>query len=187
MEVVLAVIGRPHGINGEVRLELRTDRPEQRFQPGRVYRLDLSGVAAGSTGVAGPSAPPGQLTLRRYHADQRPALASFDEIKDRTGAESLRGAKLLGEIDPMEEADAWYPAQLRGARAVLPDGTPVGVIRDLITIPGQDLLQIDQPDGTTALVPFVKALVPEVDLDAMRLVIDPPDGLVAARPAAEGE
>ncbi|MDR0593920.1 MAG: ribosome maturation factor RimM [Bifidobacteriaceae bacterium] len=173
MEVVLAVIGRPHGIRGDVVLELRTDRPEARFAVGSAYSVDRP--APGQ---------PERLTLRRFQAGPRQVVASFAEIRDRTAAESLRGAKLAAEVDPNDEADAWYPSQLRGAAVSLPDGTAVGVVKGLVMAPAQDLLEIDQADGSTALVPLVKQLVPVVDRKRMRVVIDPPAGLVAARPLA---
>ncbi|MDR0626965.1 MAG: ribosome maturation factor RimM [Bifidobacteriaceae bacterium] len=173
MRVVLAVIGRAHGISGDVVLDLRTDRPEERFQLGSSYEVELPGV----------DRPPVQrLTLRRYQAGPKRAVAGFEGIGDRTAAESLRGIRLLGEVDPFEEPDAWYPAQLRGVRVVLPDGSAVGTVTGVSSLPGQDLLKILQPDGSTALVPLVKALVPEVDLERGQIVIDPPAGLVAARP-----
>ena len=173
MRVVLAVIGRAHGIKGDAVLDLRTDRPEERFRLGSSYEVELPGV----------DTPPVQrLTLCRYQAGPKRAVAGFEEIGDRSGAESLRGVRLLGEVDPFEEPDAWYPAQLRGIQVVLPDGSAVGRGTGVSALPGQDLLEILQPDGSTALVPLVKALVPEVDLDRGQIVIDPPAGLVAARP-----
>ncbi|MDR2372710.1 MAG: ribosome maturation factor RimM [Bifidobacteriaceae bacterium] len=203
MEVVLAVIGRPHGIKGEVVLEIRTDRPSERFAVGRAYATEgaptgadgaTEGGAIGADGAAGADgaigaggAELGRLTLRSYRATPKQVVAGFEEIRDRTAAEALRGIKLLADVDPSEEADAWYAAQLRGAAVFLPDGTPVGEVRDLVSLPGQDLLEIAQAGAGTALVPLVKELVPEVDPARGRIVIDPPAGLVAARPAeAEG-
>ncbi|MDR1798911.1 MAG: ribosome maturation factor RimM [Bifidobacteriaceae bacterium] len=168
MEVILARIGRAHGLRGEVALELRTDRADLRFVPGTVFSTDPPG--------AGP------LTLRGLRTAQNGVLAAFQEAGDRTAAEALRGTLLLADVDPAEEAEAWYPAQLKGLPVELPDGTAVGQVSGLVALPAQDLLEIAQPDGTTALVPLVKALVPVVDVAAGRIVIDPPTGLVAARP-----
>ncbi|MDR1633614.1 MAG: ribosome maturation factor RimM [Bifidobacteriaceae bacterium] len=177
--MIVAVVGRAHGVKGDVTLDLRTDRPENRFQIGSSYALDLGQLTAGEN-------LPARLTLERFRADNGRAVAGFAEVADRSRAESLRGAKLLAEVRTDEEPEAWYPTQLRGAAVVLPDGTSVGRLIDLVALPGQDLLEIEQPDGSTALVPFVKALVPEVDPDRGRIVIDPPAGLVSARPSGEG-
>jgi 16S rRNA processing protein RimM len=159
-------------------LELRTDQPKRRFQVGSVYTVEPDGPDR-----AGDA--PARLTLLRFRADSGRAVAGFAEVEGRDAAEALRGVRLAAEVDPAEEPDAWYPAQLRGAEVFLPDGTPVGAVSDLIAMPGQDLLEIDQPDCSKALVPLVKALVLEVDLDRMRIVVDPPRGLVAARPLTE--
>ncbi|MDR3107025.1 MAG: ribosome maturation factor RimM [Bifidobacteriaceae bacterium] len=172
MEVVLAVVGRPRGVRGDVHLELRTDRPDRRFQIGSVY------VVEASRGATAPA----RLTLSRFQAGPRGAVGGFVEAADRTAAEALRGVKLLAQVEPDEEADAWYVSQLRGATVVLPDGSLVGTVKGFVALPAQDLLEIEQPDGVTALVPLVKELVPEVDPVRRRVVIDPPAGLVAARP-----
>ncbi|MDR1824420.1 MAG: ribosome maturation factor RimM [Bifidobacteriaceae bacterium] len=171
MEVILARVGRAHGIRGEVVLELRTDQPGRRFTTGAVFTTD----------------PPatGPLTLRGCRTTQHGCVAGFNEITDRNQAEALRGTLLLAQVDPAEEAEAWYPAQLKGLPVALVDGTPAGTVSDIIALPGQDLLELAEPGGTTALVPLVKALVPVVDLQAGRIVIDPPAGLVAAYPDPE--
>jgi 16S rRNA processing protein RimM len=189
MEVVLAVIGGPHGIKGDVVLDVRTDQPDRRFQIGSRYtprypaQKPVLDDAAGGHPSPLTFGLPTQLTLSRWRATATRVVAGFAEIPDRSSAEFLRGTTLVAEVDPLEEPDAWYPEQLRGASVVLPDGTAVGTVSDLVALPGQDLIEISQPDGSVALVPLVKALVPEVDLEKMRIVIDPPAGLVAARPA----
>jgi 16S rRNA processing protein RimM len=114
------------------------------------------------------------------------AVAGFAEVKDRTQAEALRGLELVAQVSPAEEADGWYASELRGARAELPDGTYVGTVADLITGVAQDLLEINQLDGSVGLIPLVEQLVPLVDPAGGRVVVDPPPGLLAARPAEEG-
>jgi 16S rRNA processing protein RimM len=172
VQVAVATVTRPHGLGGQVALRLRTDRPDQRFRLGAVFQVD---DAAGQV--------PASCTLVSFRAQGASAVAGFAEIRDRDGAESMRGASLLAESAAGEEADAWYPSELRGAAVELPDGSPVGVVKNLLTGAAQDLLEIEQPDGSLALVPLVAALVPVVDAAAGRIVVDPPAGLVAARPA----
>ena len=167
LEVVLAVIGRAHGVRGQVHLEVRTDQPSRRFQLGQAYATDPAS--------AGP------LTLSFWREQSGTTVAGFGEVPDRTAAEALRGVSLVAQVDPTEEDDAWYPAQLTGLDVHLPDGTAVGQVSAVLTRPAQDLLEIDQPEAGPAWVPLVRQLVPVVDLDGGRIVIDPPAGLVAAR------
>jgi 16S rRNA processing protein RimM len=112
-------------------------------------------------------------------------VASFAELTDRTTAEALRGAKLVAEVDPAEEDQAWYPAELRGLAVELPDGTPAGTVNDLVYGPAQDWLEIEQDGAGLALVPLIERFVPVIDVPGGLVVIDPPPGLVAARPAPE--
>jgi 16S rRNA processing protein RimM len=172
VKVVVATLGRPHGVAGQVTLRWRTDRPDLRFYLGAEFELE---------GAAGPA--PTRLTLASYRPQAAGAVAGFEQVGDRAGAEALRGASLVAEVDPVDEPDAWYASQLRGARVELPEGQLVGVVRDLLPGAAQDLLQILQPDGSLALIPLVEALVPLVDAAGGRIVVDPPAGLVAARPA----
>lgn len=166
---VLARVGRPHGLRGEVTVELRTDSPQSRFAPGTVLTVD----------------PPdlGPLTVSTVRVHQGVYLLGFETITDRTGAEALRGVRLLGEADVTPAASAtdpeeFYEEELLGLSVFLPSGDLVGRVSALHTRPAQDLLEITSSDGTTALVPFVTALVPVVDLEAGRLVVDPPPGLL---------
>jgi 16S rRNA processing protein RimM len=111
-------------------------------------------------------------------------LVSFEEVSDRTGAEAVRGALLT--IDPRDAGDAgddpddeaWWDSDLVGLTVVTPAGTALGSVADVLHPPGGDLLAIRTGEGTELLVPFVRELVPEVDVPAGRLVVDPPEGLL---------
>ena len=83
------------------------------------------------------------------------------------------------------EEDGWPVGDLVGLRAELVDGTPAGVVAGLERSPAHDLLVITEPSGGTALVPFVAALVPVVDVAGGRLVLDPPGGLLEVAPAVD--
>ncbi|MDR1150914.1 MAG: ribosome maturation factor RimM [Bifidobacteriaceae bacterium] len=168
MELVVARIGGSRGVKGEVHLDIRTDRPAERLTVGTRFTTDRVDT--------------GHLTLAAVRHDAKGWFARFTELPDRDAAEAARGALLFADPDP-GEPDAWYPHELRGLAVELPDGTPVGAIAGVISGPAQDLLEVREVDGAVALVPFVRALVPVVDVEAGRVVVDPPAGLLAVRPA----
>ncbi|MFB9378136.1 ribosome maturation factor RimM [Kineococcus gynurae] len=172
MEYVVARIGRPHGIRGEVTLELRTDTPERRFVPGSVLRTD----------------PParGPLTVESARWHNQTLLVAFTEVPDRDAVERLRDTLLLvdvsDEADAQADPDEFYPHQLRGLTAVTADGTALGRVVDLLTGSAQDVLVVRDARGEDVLVPFVQRLVPTVDLAGGRVVLDPPGGLFGELP-----
>lgn len=165
MKVTVAHIGRAQGLKGEVSLDLRTDIPEERLSPGAV----LETVPAS----AGP------LTVVKARTASGRWYALFAQVSDRNGAEELRGVELLAEADDADEDDAWYVHELVGLRVERPDGAVLGKVTDLLAMPAQDLLEIRQPDGFKALIPFVAEFVPEVDIEGGRVIITPPYGLLS--------
>ncbi len=171
VSVLVARIGKPHSLRGEVTVQTHTDDPDGRFVPGAVFATE----AQPGTGV------PRALTLRTSRVHKGIWLLAFDEIPDRTGAESLRGTKLFadeGEAGDDADDDGWYEDELIGLRAVDPAGTELGEVVGLDIGPAQDRLILRLADGTEAQVPFVEAIVPEVDTESGRVVIDPPPGLL---------
>jgi 16S rRNA processing protein RimM len=171
MDVVVGRVAKAHGIGGELAVDVRTDSPEERFAPGSVMAARLRD---GTTRTL-------TVTTARPHSGR--LLVRFDEVPDRTGAESLRGTLLLadtGDLPPIEDPDEFYDHELAGLAVVLVDGTPVGTVREVIHGPGGELLAIERAAdaGGEALVPFVRQIVPEVDLAGRRVVLDPPEGLL---------
>ncbi len=166
MQLTVATIGRAHGLKGEVALDLRTEAPEERFAVGTVLATDPA--------TAGP------LTVARARVQSGRWVVTFREVSDRTAAEALRGVQLVVEAPASEEDEAWYPHELVGLRAELADGTVVGEVVGLEHLPAQDALLVREPDGARTLVPFVRAIVPVVDVAGGRVVLDPPAGLLAA-------
>jgi 16S rRNA processing protein RimM len=166
MLLTVARIGRAHGLRGEVALDLRTDAPEARFPVGA--RLQTEPVSAGPLTVAGTRVQQGRWYL------------TFDEVTDRTAAEGLRGVELVAEESPDDEEDAWYPHELAGLRAEGVDGRVLGEVVGLQHLPAHDVLVLREPDGARTLVPFVRAIVPVVDVPGGRVVLDPPGGLLAS-------
>lgn len=170
MDVTVARIGAARGLRGEVRLDLRTDSPRTRLSPGTVLHTD----------------PPeaGPLTVRGVRGERGAWFVTFAEAPDRSAAEALRGVALLAEADDGEE-DAWYPHELAGLAAVLPDGTPLGRIEGLEHAPAHDLLVLREVTGQRTLIPFVHAIVPVVDVEGGRVVLTPPGGLLASLGSAD--
>jgi 16S rRNA processing protein RimM len=170
MQLVVGRVGRPHGIRGELTVQVHTDDPDLRFADGSV--------------LATEPAERGPLTISssRWHSGR--LLVRFDGYDDRTRAEDLRGTLLVmdsSEVGPTASPDEFHDYELIDLRVVTVAGDPVGVVADVLH-QGQNLLVVrpapDQPGGKEILVPFVRAVVPEVDVKAGRLVIDPPPGLL---------
>ena len=170
--VLVARIGKPHGLHGEVTVQLHTDEPERRLAVGTA----LDTEAPTGTGV------PRVLTVRSTRVHNGVWLVAFDEVPDRTGAESLRGTRLVVDgadvLPAPDDEDVFSEDQLRGLAVVDPAGTVLGSVGGLELGAAQDRLVILLPDGRRAQVPFVEVLVPEVDLEGGRVVVDAPPGLL---------
>ncbi|GAA1397013.1 ribosome maturation factor RimM [Luteococcus peritonei] len=165
VEVVVGRIGRAHGIKGDVAVDLHTDEPERRFEPGAVLRVE--GTRRELT-----------VASARWHSGR--LLVKFEQLADRTAVEQARGSVLVVDVDPdelPEEEDEYYDRQLVGLEAVLPDGTVVGRVSQVVHMPAQDLLAITTETGER-LVPFVTELVPSVDLAAGRVELTDLPGLL---------
>lgn len=182
-EVVVGRIGKPHGVRGELSIELRTDEPERRFGVGAVLRTQTPQGDA----VHGPGRPTA-LTVRTTRWHQSRLLVCFEEITDRNLAEAVRGLLLAVEVDPADspaDPDEFYDHQLLGLRVVTTDGADVGELAEVVHGPAQDLLSVRAGDGREILVPFVARFVPEVDLEAGRILVEDVPGLIT--PAVEDE
>ncbi len=176
LEVVVGRIGKPHGIRGEVTVDVRSDEPEKRFADGARLRTE---APRGSAGV------PGHLTVARTRWHQGVLLVAFEEAADRNVAETLRGTVLhvtLGVEDTPEDPDEFYDHQLVGLAVHDLEGVVIGEVTGLVHGGAQDLLAVRATDGRATLVPFVSALVPEVDLPGGRVVVADRPGLVAPLP-----
>jgi 16S rRNA processing protein RimM len=181
-EVVVARIGRPHGVRGEVSVELRTDEPERRFADGAV--LDVRPPAGRP-----PTSDPSRLTVVGSRTHQDRLLVTFAEIDDRGAAERLRGALLVTRVsgEVPEDPEEFYDHQLVGLAVVTVDGTPSGTVAEVVHTGAQDLLVVRREGREDALVPFVSALVPEVDLSAGRVVVADRPGLLEPLPDEPAE
>lgn len=174
MLVQVARIGKPHGIRGEVTVQLFTDAPEERFAPGARLLIEPSS----------PLAPQGAVTVRRARWNKSVLVVALEEVPDRNGAETLRGTLLLAEAqDEDPEGEEWYEHELVDleVRTGPEDGTGprIGVVTGLRTMPVQDLLEIVlDEDGRGAALPFVEEIVPVVDPEGGFVVVTPPPGLL---------
>jgi 16S rRNA processing protein RimM len=178
MRVIVGRIGRPHGIRGEVVIGVRTDEPDLRFAVGSV--VDASRSAEDD--LPADRAPLKVATVR-WHSGQ--LLVGFAGITDRTAAGDLTGSWLSidsSQLPATPDPDEFRDHELIGLSVRTTAGEPVGVVTDVLHY-GQDLLVVRRADGGESLVPFVQALVPEVDLGAGVVVIDPPPGLLDPAPA----
>jgi 16S rRNA processing protein RimM len=172
--VVVGRIGKPQGIRGEVTVEVRTDDPESRFAAGSVLLTD--------------PAERGPLTVEASRSQSGRLVVLFAGVGDRNAAEALRGTVLCvdqAELPPPDDPDEFHDFQLRGLLAELPDGTAVGRVADVLHLPHGDVLAIAREGLAELLVPFLKAMVPVVDVAGGRVVVDPPEGLLDLTAADE--
>lgn len=180
VELRVARLLKAHGLKGGLKLELYTDDPDARFQPGARLSVQV------------PTDSPWfgqQLTVRELKFFNAQPVAFFEGIDDRTAAEGLVKAILWVEQDPdvtTGEADAWFDHQLVGLE-VREGDTRRGEIIRVDHLPAQDLLVVGG-ENTTAevLVPFVKAFVPEVNIAGGYVLVTPPGGLFDADDSGEG-
>jgi 16S rRNA processing protein RimM len=169
MQLVVGRIIRPHGVRGELAVDVRTDEPKLRLAAGAVLATEPA--------AAGP------LTVARTRWHSGRLLVSFAGIEDRNVADQLRGTLLLvdsSELEEIADPDEFRDHQLIGLAVIAPDGELVGEVADVLHY-GQDLLVVvgrGERAGTEIMIPFVSAIVPEVDLAAGQLRIDPPPGLL---------
>ncbi|WP_203579660.1 ribosome maturation factor RimM [Microbacterium hibisci] len=165
---------KAHGLKGAIKLELYTDDPEGRFVPGATFTLQV------------PESSPWHgkpLTVREFKFMNSHPVAFFEGVDDRSAAEELLRAILWIDEDAQSspaEDDAWFDHQLVGLD-VFRDGQVVGKVARVDHLPAQDLLIVKVRDEEV-LVPFVKAIVPEVDIAAGRLIVTPPAGLFEELP-----
>jgi 16S rRNA processing protein RimM len=155
-------IGKPHGLGGEVYVIRISDDP-RRFDAGAELRHE-----DGRTLV---------VESARDHRNR--FLVKFEGVDDRDSADTLRGALYVpaDEARALEEGEFWEH-DLTGLEVVhARTGDAVGTVAHVQEGPAQDLLVVDTPVGER-LVPFVAEIVVEVDTDAGKVTIDPPEGLL---------
>jgi 16S rRNA processing protein RimM len=168
VDLTVGRIGRPHGIRGDVTIEVRTDDPDQRFALGQTLRTEPVG--------AGP------LVVEWAHWHSGRLLLRFAGCASREDAEALRGVLLVvetSELPALSDPDEFYDHQLVGLSARSPAGVAIGEVTEVVHSPAGELLAIAREDGEgELLVPFIRQMVPEIRPERGYLVVDPPEGLL---------
>jgi 16S rRNA processing protein RimM len=171
--VCVAVIGAPHGVRGEVRVRSHTGDPLDFAAYGPLETED------GARRLTVTSVKPGKGVV----------IARFEGVSDRDGAEALKNQRLYVDRDRLRAAaaDEWYHADLIGLAVVDTAGAAVGRVTAVDDFGAGDLLEVAL-SGTrrTVLIPFTAAVVPVVDIEAGRIVVDPPAGLLDETPESPG-
>ena len=160
MKLNVGRIGKAHGILGEATIEVRTDEAEDRFALGAVLETESHG----------------NLTVASARVHNGILLLSFEGFEDRNAIETLRNELLYADVDidaPGVDEDDYHVLQLVGCKAFLVDGDEFGEVSEVLNLPGQDVLVI-KSDSTETLIPFVRQLVPIVDVKARRMTVIPP-------------
>ena len=160
---------KAHGLKGAFKLELYTDSPKLRFAPGSVLDLQVpeASVWHGK-----------KVTVKELRWYNTMPVLFLNEVEDRNAADTLVRAILLKDVDDSEvtgEADTWFDHQLVGLK-VIRDAVEVGTIDRLEHLPAQDLLVVKIADREV-MVPFVKEIVPVVDIKNGTVTVTPPHGL----------
>ncbi|EFG82596.1 16S rRNA processing protein RimM [Corynebacterium ammoniagenes DSM 20306] len=165
MELLIGRVIKSHGIKGEVSVDVTTDSPEERFYPGAVLN--------GKQGAKDL-----EFTISTVRAHKGRLLLTFEEITDRTQADSLRGVQFFAPpLEDDDDDDGFYDHELEGLNLVL-DGNVIGEVTGISHGPVQSLLEAKLHNGKEALIPFVEEIVPEIDLDEGTCTITPPEGLL---------
>ena len=153
-QVTLAAVAGAHGIGGEVRLKLFAESAES-----------LARYEAVQVGER-------QLTLKSIKRGGIGAIARFAEVSDRNAAEALRGQLVTIDRDqlPPLGPGEYYHADLLGLPCETTDGEPVGTVAAVENFGAGDILEIDQPGGRRAMVPFRDGVADLVD---GRIRVDP--------------
>jgi 16S rRNA processing protein RimM len=169
--VCVAAVATAHGIRGALKLRCFTERPEDAAAYGPVY--DRHGKRLFALKVIGRS--------------RGGILVEAEGITDRNAAEALRGTELfvprkaLPELGP----DEFYHTDLEGLAVLRPDGVRLGVVRTLANFGAGDIVEVVADDGRTVALPFDQETVRTVDLEAGRLVVEPPPELLPPPHTAE--
>jgi 16S rRNA processing protein RimM len=159
-------IARTHGLRGQMVVNLDTDFPDERFQPGSELFVRRGGVIEALT-----------VSSVRLQGD-RPVIA-VEGVGTIDEAERLAGLELRIPVDRLRPlpGGTFYHHDLIGCRVETVDGSPVGVVRDVDTASGGSRLVVEGTEGEV-LVPIAAAICRVVDPAAKRIVIDPPEGLL---------
>jgi 16S rRNA processing protein RimM len=167
--VVVGRIRRSHGVLGVVVVEPMTASPEDVFTPGRDL---IAGTAKGEAAVPGRT-----LRIEMAEPFQGGFRVQFTGIADRNEADRWRDRYVLSHRTDLPEPDEneVYLHDLVGLTVVGPGGEVVGAVQAYYELPHDVMLEVDRPGGSV-MIPY--RFVSEMDLEAKRIVVDPPEGLL---------
>lgn len=159
-KVLVGVFGAPHGVRGEIRLKSFMQNP-----------LDVAEHGP----VNGASGRVHDILSARLLKDDL-LVVRVKGVNDRDAAQKLTHEKLYlaRENLPPPDEDEFYCSDLIGLRAETPEGVAIGVIVAVPNYGAGDILEIAPPAGETLLLPFTRAVVPEVDVAGGKVVVVPP-------------
>lgn len=162
MQLVVGRIGRAHGVLGEATIDVQTDDPDLRFKVGSKLTLD-SGQ---------------ELTIKSSRWHNQILLLGFEGVNDRNQIEALRDQLISSQVDLSALAPGEYHyQQLIGCQVYLQNNDLVGQVREVVKLPGQDLLSVDK-NGSQVMIPMVKQIIISIDVLEKKIVVNPPEGLL---------
>jgi 16S rRNA processing protein RimM len=160
--VVVGVVTGVHGLRGDVSVQNRSDNPDRWAAGGTVLRED---------GTA--------LTIESSRRHGRRLLVKFEGVADRNAAERIRGTVLVvpeSWLPDLGEGE-WWAHQLEGCEVRTVSGRVLGVVKEVIPNPANDIWVAVDADGVETLVPALADLLIDVDVDARTIVVDDVPGL----------
>jgi 16S rRNA processing protein RimM len=171
VELVVGRVVKPHGVTGELVVQVRTDDPAARFAPGNTLRAKSSRDGG---------APERSFVVESVRDHGTRLLVRLFEVTDREAADGLRGSVFVidsDELPPIDEPDTYYDHQLEGLRVRTTAGEELGVVAEVLHTAAGELLAVKRDSGEL-LVPFVSAIVTSVSLEDGTLEVEPPEGLL---------
>ena len=165
---MLVEVGRlvkAHGIKGDLLVSSLTDLPELRFAIGAKLSL-----ADGK-----------EFTITKSSQHSGNLILHFAGVDDRNAAELIIRNQLFADVDEAQvppDPDRYFDRQLIGLTVKTINEETVGVVKDILHLPAQDMFVIQSSSMLEVLVPFVDPIVVEVDLESRVILIDPPAGLI---------
>lgn len=167
--ILIATLGAPHGIKGEVRVKSFTDNPMALGDYGPLF--DTSGTA---------------YSVRNARPSKSILVVQFEGVNTREAAEALRNRELFVDrsaLPDIEEEDEYYLSDLIGMTVINTEGETIGRIKDVPNFGADDMLEIqpakgDGFGGHTYFLPFTKRTVPDIDFDKGFVTVDPPEEIV---------
>lgn len=167
--LALGRVRRPHGVRGELMLQLMTDYPE------RIAALDKVYLAADPEGAGAVAYP-----VARTRRHRGGLILHLETVRDRDQADLLRDQWVLVAIEnavPLEDGE-FYLFQLFDLQVVTIDGEVLGTVRDVIETGANDVYVVDGGAHGEVLIPATAEVVCSVDLGAQRITVNLPDGLL---------